>query len=505
MSEDAIVMEDVTFRYQSGASTQSITGLDQVSLQVPKGAVTLLCGASGSGKSSALRALNGLVPHFHTGVLYGRIFVAGTNPPQDGLAAVGRVAGTVFQNPRTQFFTTDVTSELAFRFENYGVPTQEIIAAIERAAAQARITHFLGRPVDELSGGEQQKVACAAAICGDSPVILFDEPTSNLSPEAIEDFVVLLAELKKQGVTIVIAEHRLHFLRNLVDQVLLFSDGSVSEIFTGQEFFALGDRERRDRGLRQLTRESGVASGELEPTPAKAVSGLEIKNLAFRYGRAKVLDVANLAFPRGEVSILIGPNGAGKSTLARVITGLAKPDKGANLFWDGQRTSTKDLLRRSYIVMQDVHRQLFSESVAAEVALGTTKGQLSETDVAALLAEFDLAEQISRHPLSLSGGQKQRLVIASAVAAQKELYVFDEPTSGVDYRHLVAIGNRLRQLARQGAAVIVITHDAELIDECADRVVRLEPLPDGNGMNRTTTQRYPTHDERKIHAHDRNQ
>ncbi|MDN5964433.1 MAG: ATP-binding cassette domain-containing protein, partial [Actinomyces sp.] len=206
--------------------------------------------------------------------------------------------------------------------------------------------------------------------------------------------------------------------------------------------------------------------------------GLVLDQVRFSYGRNRVLDIDHLEFPAGRICVLVGDNGAGKTTLARLLCGLVREDRGSRITLDSRPASARTRTASSYIVMQDVHRQLFSETVRAEVTLGLSRSERREVDPEDLLARFGLSELAERHPLSLSGGQKQRLVLASAMACHKAVHIFDEPTSGVDERHLVGIAAQLRELADQGAVVIVITHDLELLDACADRIVTLRPLRD---------------------------
>lgn len=488
--EPIVKVDSVTFKYQMKVFDEAanpygpipdktqedpdeyVASLQDVSFTCEPGTITLLCGASGSGKSTALRLLNGLVPHFHSGILSGKVIVDGQEVDRAPISEMGASSATVFQNPRTQFFTGEVFSELAFRGENYGEDPEDIRSRGRAALKKIGIEYLKNARFTQMSGGELQKVACAQALVSGCNVLLFDEPTSNLSPEAIRDFTKLLAELKADGHTIVVAEHRLYFLRELADRVLILENGKIAHRYSGEEFFSLSDEERKQLGLRslkipryQLGAQSKV--GDLE-------NGIRIRNLEFSYRDNRVLQIDEATFPAGQITALVGDNGAGKTTLSKVLSGLEKPGKGSEIRLDGKVAKPPLLTKSAYVVMQDVNRQLFSDSVLGEVTLG----QASTTDnekAKELLSDMDLTEHLERHPLSLSGGQKQRLVIASALANNKRIYIFDEPTSGVDYRHLQAISNRLKSLARSGAVVIVITHDPELISICADSVAVLRP------------------------------
>lgn len=474
----AATVDDVTFRYATGPDeVPTEYGIDGVSFTVEPGTITLLSGPSGSGKTTALRLLNGLVPHFHHGPLSGSVDVAGTDVPNSELHDSARVSATVFQNPRTQFFTPTVRGELAFASENLGVEPGEILHRMDAAVAETGIGHLVERKLSELSGGELQRVACACAIVSGTSVLLFDEPTSNLSPSGIDDLRRNLADLKAKGHAIVIAEHRLHFLSGLVDRVHLMRDGSIRQTLAGDEFFSMSDEDRKSAGLRRLapgaTGSSAVPTTRLSSGRRNPSKGLTLDDIRFSYGPRRVLDIPHLEFPAGSVTALTGPNGIGKSTLSRILCGLDSAEKGGSITLDGSVVGAKALRRAGYVVMQDTGRQLFAESVEEEVVLGLARDERDAVDVGAVLEEFDLSGLGDRHPHSLSGGQRQRLVIATASVQDKKIHILDEPTSGVGLSHLETIARHMRRLADDDAVVIVITHDDELLAACADDVVDL--------------------------------
>lgn len=452
-------------RTTPGATGPVIAALTDISFTCDPGTITLICGASGSGKSTVLRVINGLIPHFNEGELTGTVRVKGTSIPDAPIEDLGQESETVFQNPRSQFFTSEVLSELAFREENWGEDPQVILEKVQAAAQAVGIEDLLDARLDQLSGGQLQKVACAQALAPGTTVLLFDEPTSNLSPEAIDGFAKLLGQLKAQGHTIVVAEHRLYCLNGLADQVIIMADGRITHQLHGDAFYAVDDQTRRDLGLRTL-HDPRFEPGPARPQPGE---GLGIEQLRFAYARHPVLRIDHVVFSAGKITALTGENGVGKSTLARIICGLTKAEKGGTITLNGQPLSSAKRLASTALVMQDVHRQLFADSVLGEVMIGRD-GEQDETNAKQVLEELGLGTTLDRHPLALSGGQKQRLVVASAVVAHKAIYLFDEPTSGVDYRHLQGISNQMRRLADQGAVVIVITHDPELIATCADDI-----------------------------------
>lgn len=454
MTIPRIDINDVSVTY--AATDEPV--LEHLNFTPQPGKITLLCGSSGSGKSSILRLINGLIPHFHSVDCTGKVAVGEQLIKDMQLHEIGQLCATVFQNPRTQFFTAEVDAELAFAGQNFQVPAAEIIRRSTEALQDVGIAELAGRSLQTLSGGQLQKVACAQALAQATPIILFDEPTSNLDPEAIEDFTQILAKLKALGKTIIIAEHRLYFLRDLVDEVVLIDAGQVQATFTGTEFFTLAPEKAQKLGLRTLTKPQLTVDID---TPDPAPGGVHIEQLRVAFGKHQILDLHDVYFPQGKVTGIIGHNGVGKTTLARSLCGLQKIQPGSKVTGDVRLPSKSKA--QAFLVMQDVHRQLFAESVEAEAD-------------AKYLAELELSALAQRHPLSLSGGQKQRLVCATALSMDIPVLLFDEPTSGVDFRHLCLVARMLQDLAANGKTVIVISHDVEFLNHCADHIVRIGPV-----------------------------
>lgn len=473
-----IDVASLSFSYVSELTGDRVKALKDVDLSADAGSLTLVCGASGCGKSTLMKALTGLVPQMTPGELDGVVRINGRNLADVALTDVGHLCSSVFQNPRTQFFCDTVAEELAFCGENYGRERATLRQQSERAAKLMGISHLLERKLTTLSGGQLQKVALACALASGAPVLLADEPTSNLDPAAISEVREALKVLKEQGLTIVVVEHRLHFLRGLADQVLLMEGGRVTRRWNGAEFFSMGQAQRRSLGLRTLvdpgppeTWVEQVQAGRQEnreATPSQV--RLSCRGLSFAYGASPVFEGLDADFPAGQITCIAGANGVGKTTLVRVLCGLAAPSSGS-ISMDGVPASRKTRRSACALVMQDTGRQLFSDTLAGELTIGAShaSGQSGEQ----LLADFDLANLGERHPLSLSGGQKQRLVIAAARATGRPIVILDEPTSGVDARHLDSITATLRRIADEGAAVVVVTHDGEFAAACADRLITL--------------------------------
>lgn len=455
--------------------------LRDLTFLVEPGEFVVICGASGSGKSTVLRLMNGLIPYFHSdGVLTGTITVDGLPTISTEPDALGLVTGTVLQHPRRQFFTNTTREEVAFAMENFGFPPEEIRSRVTAAVDELSAGVPVERPLRTLSGGQQQQVAITAATAHSPRVLLLDEPSSNLSADAVHRLTATLAVLKAQGVTIVVAEHRLRYLEGLIDRVVVMREGAVEIEWTAEEFRAVPDEVLVREGLRGSV--GKLSLPDLPASGASIVGGcaaadvqdaeLELTAIRCRLGGRLVLDIDRVAFAAGTVTAIRGINGAGKSTLARIVTGLQRSAGSVHLY--GKAMNRWALQRTSAIVMQDVQRQLFTDSVATEIelaGLGTGHSQ----DTVGILEILDLGHLAERHPLSLSGGQQQRLVIAAVRVASRRIVVFDEPSSGVDHRHLQSIADQVRQVAADGAIVLLISHDDDLLALAADCQLTLIP------------------------------
>lgn len=460
-----IQLKNVNFRYAGGADAG---GLYDINLDIPDGQVFLLCGESGCGKTTLTRLINGLIPNYYDGELTGDILLDGKNVSTLPLYETAKQVGSVFQNPRTQFFTVDSTSELAFASENQGLPENEIIKRVLNTANQFDLESLLGRNIFHMSGGEKQKIACASISVSNPKVIVLDEPSSNLDIAATDDLRRSIKIWKKQGKTIVIAEHRLHYLHNLIDKVIYLKDGKINKTFTKSDINSLSTDKLFAMGLRPFDLSKfGVAEN-----PKKFKDSVILSDFIFSYTKKQeILSIPRLSFPVGSTVAVIGHNGAGKSTFAHLLCGLKKLFKGIVTIGE-KRYTRKQLITHSYMVMQDVNCQLFTESVLDEVMI-SLKSRNKKT-ACNILENLNLIQFKDRHPMTLSGGQKQRLAIACALASNRDILVFDEPTSGLDFKHMKDVAIELSALRDINKTTFVITHDYELIASCCTHVFHLE-------------------------------
>ncbi len=460
-----IEIKNVNFKY--GGEEGPGDGVEDINLTIKTGEVVVLCGESGCGKTTISRMINGLIPHFYEGEFEGEVLIDDYNVSKHELCETAALVGSVFQNPKSQFFNVDTTGELTFGCENLGMSREEIGKRFAKTVTDMKLEALLNRNIFELSGGEKQQIACGSVYATEPQVFVMDEPSSNLDRKAIRRLSDILKKMKALGKTIVISEHRLYYLMDIADRFVYVKNGRIDREFTCEELRNIPEEELFALGLRSTAIEN--LKPRTENDYSEKTPSVEVIDLTCSRQNARIIDIDRIVLPKHSVVAVIGDNGCGKSTMAEALCGLI-PSSGSVAF-NGAYLNDKQRRKKCFMVMQDVNRQLFSDSCLEEVMLNATQ---DEEEAKKTLEKLGLLEYADRHPASLSGGQKQRTAIAAAVLADKDILFYDEPTSGLDRLGMERFGNILRDMKNDVAVSVIITHDPELITHCCTHVLHLE-------------------------------
>lgn len=453
-----ITVRQLHYKYSKDAEP----ALRDINFEVLPGELLLCTGASGSGKSTLLRVLNGIIPHHVKGHLTGNVTISDFNVRDHSPAEIATIAGTLFQDPERQFFALNVREELGLALQWRGWDKNRINTAVEKAAERMHITHMLDNSIFHLSEGQKQKVAIASLLAAEPKALIFDEPSANLDPESANELAAILGELKRGGLALVVADHRLAWLRHEADSALVLHQGAQAEY--GPPALLDDDLLRNRYGLRNVRhtdpRPTLPDMDQLSPV-------FLCEDMTFGYKNARLLwENCRFAFPGGKVTALTGPNGVGKTTLARLCSGLQKA-QSARFSLRGVPVKARYLPRHVQVVLQNAGHQLRMNSVCNELmssllSLGIHAGE-SRHMAEESLRDYHLNHLSDRHPQSLSGGEKQRLAVACAAIRKPAVLFLDEPTSGLDGANMRRIAAGMEKAAQNGSAVLVITHDLELM------------------------------------------
>lgn len=442
--------------------------LENINFDIPKGQVICVTGASGSGKSSLLKLINGIIPEINEGEVYGEIALNNEMLNDMDISQRSNYISTVFQNPKTQFYCIESTDELAFPLENRNIPKEKILKRIDEYTKILSTEKLLNRNIFSLSGGEKQLMAITSVMTVENDIYLFDEPSAALDQKSIKLLKNAILKLKTNGKIVLIAEHRLYYLMDLIDTLAILKDGKM-EVF---EMKSLNDGKLKDlenkfqlRNLNKFSKHDLMENKLYYKIDlCNRTNNFEVENKVLRcesfkqsFNNEKIMDLEKIDFSN-DIYFIIGDNGAGKSTFVKKFAKLLK-GKGKSYYKNAE-------IKKSYqyisMVMQDVNYQIFTESVWSEISIVSDDDEKKEQ----ILREFNLYHKKDAHPQSLSGGEKQRLMIALAIASCKPIVILDEPTSGLCKEQMTSTINYLKKMKKEGKLVIVITHDYELINEC---------------------------------------
>ena len=482
---------NLTVRY---GQTKAIEALD---LHIEEGECVLVTGPSGCGKSTLARVVTGLIPHAIPAALEGLVEVGGFNVAEVSVARLARIAGAVFQNPSTQLFHLMVEDDVAFGPRNLGLEERIVKRRVEWALGAVGALDLRFCHPAELSGGQQQLVAIAAALAMEPRILVLDEPTASLDIAGSTHVVDTLAKLRQElGTTILLIEHRLAEVTRIVDRIVVLNQGRI--VAQGEPGSVFDDlRMVQKLGLRRPVDKPMESWGALLSAEKGARDGqsplLRLDNVSAGYSDQKILEDLSLNLYGGEFVALVGDNGAGKSTLGLVAAGLLKPTSG-QIAYD-QRKKPRPGVDVS-LLFQDPLDQLFTDSVDEEVSFGPQNYQsFSQSMHEQTLAKADLFSIRERRPFALSAGQQQRTALAACLSLRPRLLILDEPTMGQDWGHLQRLMDFLTALNAEGSTILLITHDYKLVHRYATRVLwlvdgklfldgRVRPAPVGRRRQR---------------------
>jgi energy-coupling factor transport system ATP-binding protein len=486
--DPAIDIRGLSFEHPAGRRGKALDGID---LSIKKGEFVVVTGPSGCGKSTLCRCIAGLIPHVDAGTMGGEVIVCGKNtrdhPP-------GQLAGSValaFQCSDDQLFSNSVEAEIAFGPEHMGLEPIEIDRRISWALEAAGAGPLRRRLVDELSGGEKQRIAIAAALALKPSIMILDEPTSELDPMAADGLIGMLGRLNRdRGMTVLVMEHRLERLYGAMTRLIVMErgrialDGAPDDVFGG-DLSAFGIAAPPAAAFRMLYGPGpypgpwrAAPDGRAAPRGKRAIS---LRDVDFAYPKTgqKTLDGVSIDFFCGEIAVIMGANGSGKTTLIKHFNGLLRPDRG-EVIVGGEPAKGKtvaQIARSAGIVFQNPDLQLFAESVFDELAFGPANTGMSPRDIEKAVKDtagaLDIGSLLHESPFTLSGGEKQRVAIGSVLTAGPMAVALDEPTLGLGHGMKERLAVNLRALAASDHAIIVVTHDVEFAAAHADRVIVL--------------------------------
>lgn len=482
-------MMDFEFEFQYAEEKQP--ALQEIGGSIPAGRCVVLCGGSGCGKSTLLRCINGLIPQFYEGELNGFCRLNGQDTAGMRIGEIGELAASVFQDPRSQFFTVNSSNEVAFGLENHGLPQDEIRRRVDEAFRIFHLERLKDRNVYELSSGERQLISILSAWAMDTDIFLLDEPTANLDFAATQQLKEILLALKRQGKTLLLSEHRLYYLADIADEYWVMAGGEIKGKYAAKEAKAFSAEQRQALSLRTLDL-AEITVPEKEPLPKTATTALAVSDVRYTYGRKAGDTLSGVGFSVREHEIvgLVGANGCGKTTIGKLLAGLYRPSGGRIMLF-GKPQNPKQLQKQVLFILQEAEFQFFTSSVLHELQYGHAVTPEFEAKTETLLKSMDMWDCRDRHPFSLSGGQMQRLTLMMAYLSVKPIVILDEPTAGQDAESLARCAALIREM-RKERTVLIITHDLELIAGACDRCIGLS---DGHAETE-----FPVHSERDLQA-----
>jgi len=483
MTNPSLVIENLSFRYRDRIGT----AIKDISFSAEKGELLLLAGASGCGKTTLIRCINGLIPRSYKGDISGKVFVGGLDNSDMQLSRISQQVGTVLQDPERQILGTKVINEVAFGLENMALPRVEIFQRADEALKYLNIYHLRDRETFNLSGGEKQKVALAGVLAMRPSVLLLDEPLASLDPVSALETLSMVRQLVDEGLTVLMVEHRIEdVLKINPDRIIFMADGEIRYLGNAEGLMNAVDYRAVKLPARMIARRaaSDPPPSEIKFRPASIYSAsikerplVSFNDVSFGYEASReVLHGINLEINSGDVIAILGPNGAGKTTFVKHAIGLLKPKSGSVLVngRDTREASVAEIASTLGYVFQSPSHMLFAPTVHEELAFGPRNLKHTAAEIEKQVKEsleiVNLSDKESDAPLSLSFGQQKRVTIAAILAMRSKILVMDEPTAGQDYKNYMGFMDAIMGLPNF-EAIICITHDVDMAVIYANRII----------------------------------
>lgn len=511
-----IKINNISFQYEKN----EYKSINDINFEISKGEVILILGPSGSGKSTFALTLNGLIPNIIRGEMGGNVEICGEKTHEIPVHDLTQKVGIVFQDPEAQFVSLNVEDEIVFALENLCFSCDEMEERLIEALKKVNMLDYRYREVYSLSGGEKQKILLAALIAMHPNVFIFDEPTANLDPFGTLDFFEKLKDLKKvENNTIILIEHKLDDLMDIIDRILVINkkgnkiaEGTPREIFTNkadmliqegiwmpQTVMLYFELEKNNIKLDKvpLTISEAIDSVKCLGNFAnnKSIdlnensqfyvdknkqSVLKIDDLSFSYGEKKVLDSINLNIDAGDFLAIIGTNGAGKTTLAKHMVNIIEAPKFKVFIEDKDisKIPSKKLSKKIGYVFQNPEHQFIKDTVEEQLSFGLKLRGFSQDQIedwlCKTLKQFDIENYRNKSPYMLSHGQKRLLSVATMLTLGQDILILDEPTFGQDFKSSAKLLSYLKSLNEKGKTIIVITHDMSLVEKYVEKVIVMD-------------------------------
>lgn len=462
--EVALSLRGVSYTYP-GSEAPALSGID---LEIGKGEIVFVTGPTGAGKTTLCLAASGILYHEYGGALEGAVAILGKDVRDyRDMGEIGRDVGVVFDDADAQLIFTTVEEEVASGLENLGLSREEMEQRLREVMEATGIADLAERAPHTLSGGQKQRVALAATIALGTKVLILDEPTAELDAEATAAVSTLLRRLSGEGTAVLIVEQKIGDLAAIADRMVVVEDGAIAEVGAPVDMM----QEHPTVGSVRLPAPA--------PTPrGGAPSVISVRGLVHHYDGVEAIRGLDIEIAPGEIVAVAGDNGSGKTTLVKHFNGLLRPTEGSVTVdgLDAGSVPIAELARHVGLVFQNPDTMLFAETVEEEVAFGLRNIDpgASGEPIDAALREVGLLHRKTAYPRSLSRGERQRLAIACVIAMKPKVIVLDEPTTGLDARESGRIMEVLARLRQDGHTIVMVTHDMHLLQEYADRVVRME-------------------------------